>query len=56
MISTITISTYVVLTTLGKIYPDHMGMNPDDRDVAEIEEIHLGLGMDLRTLNTAIGR
>ena len=49
-----TISSNVVLTTLGTIYPDHMEMDLE-RDVVEMEEIRLGLGMDLGTLSTAIG-
>ena len=49
-----TISSNVVLTTLGTIYPDHMDMDIE-RDVVEMEEIRLGLGMDLGTLSTAIG-
>ena len=49
-----TISSNVVLTTLGTIYPDHMDMDLE-RDVVEMEEIRLGLGMDLGTLSTAIG-
>jgi hypothetical protein len=49
-----TISSNVVLTTLGTIYLDHMDMDLE-RDVDEMEEIHLGLGMDLGTLSTAIG-
>lgn len=49
-----TISSNVVLTTLGTIYPDHMDMDLE-RDVVEMEEIRLGLGMDLGALSTAIG-
>lgn len=49
-----TISSNVVLTTLGTIYPDHMDMDLE-RDVVEMEDIRLGLGMDLGTLSTAIG-
>ncbi|KAF9479410.1 hypothetical protein BDN70DRAFT_932567 [Pholiota conissans] len=49
-----TISSNVVLTTLGSIHPDHMDMDIE-RDVVEMEEIRLGLGMDLGSLSTAIG-
>ncbi|KAF8808162.1 hypothetical protein BYT27DRAFT_7099218 [Phlegmacium glaucopus] len=49
-----TVSSNVVLTTLGTIYPDHMDMDLE-RDVVEMEEIRFGLGMDLGSLSTAIG-
>lgn len=49
-----TISSNVVLTTLGTIYPDHMDMDLE-RDVVEMEDIRFGLGMDLGSLSTAIG-
>ena len=49
-----TISSNVVLTTLGTIYPDHMDIDLE-RDVVEMEDIRFGLGMDLGSLSTAIG-
>jgi hypothetical protein len=49
-----TISSNVVLTTLGTIYPDHMDVDLE-RDVVEMEDIYFGLGMDLGSLSTAIG-
>src|ERR1700678_1071077 len=49
-----TISSNVVLTTLGTIYPDHMDVDLE-RDVVEMEDICFGLGMDLGSLSTAIG-
>jgi hypothetical protein len=49
-----TIGSNVVLTTLGSIHPDHMDIDIE-RDVVEMEEIRLGLGMDLGNLSTAIG-
>ena len=49
-----TISSNVVLTTLGTIYPDHMDMDLE-RDIVEMEDIRFGLGMDLGNLSTAIG-
>ncbi|KAJ3504709.1 hypothetical protein NLJ89_g7792 [Agrocybe chaxingu] len=49
-----TISSNVVLTTLGSIHP-----NPTDieleHDVVEMEDIRLGLGMNLGSLSTAVG-
>ncbi|KAJ7103212.1 hypothetical protein B0H15DRAFT_200704 [Mycena belliarum] len=41
----------IVLSTLGSILPDL----DIEQDVAELEEIRLGLGMDLGSLSTAIG-
>jgi hypothetical protein len=49
-----TISSNVVLTTLGSIHPDHMDLDLE-QDVVEMEDIRLGLGMDLGNLSTAIG-
>lgn len=49
-----TINSNVVLTTLGSIRPHHMDIDLE-RDVVEMEEIRLGLGMDLGSLSTAIG-
>ena len=49
-----TISSNVVLTTLGTIYPDPMDMDLE-RDAVEMEDIRFGLGMDLGSLSTAIG-
>lgn len=49
-----TINSNVVLTTLGSIHPHHMDIDLE-RDVVEMEEIRLGLGMDLGSLSTAIG-
>ncbi|KJA28378.1 hypothetical protein HYPSUDRAFT_697811 [Hypholoma sublateritium FD-334 SS-4] len=49
-----TINSNVVLTTLGSIHPHHMDID-FERDVVEMEEIRLGLGMDLGSLSTAIG-
>lgn len=49
-----TVSSNVVLTTLGTIYPDHMDVDLE-RDVVEMEDIRFGLGMDLGSLSTAIG-
>ncbi|RDB29202.1 hypothetical protein Hypma_015835 [Hypsizygus marmoreus] len=50
-----TVSSNVMLSTLGSIPPD-MDLDLDiERDVAEMEDIRLGLGMDLGSLSTAIG-
>lgn len=49
-----TISSNVVLTTLGSIHPDHMEVDLE-QDVVEMDDIRLGLGMNLGTLSTAIG-
>ena len=49
-----TLSSNVVLTTLGSIHPDHMDLDLE-QDVVELDDIHLGLGMNLGTLSTAIG-
>ncbi|KIM47445.1 hypothetical protein M413DRAFT_22112 [Hebeloma cylindrosporum] len=49
-----TISSNVVLTTLGSIHPDHMDLDLE-QDVVEMEDIRLGLGMDLGNLSTAVG-
>ena len=48
-----TIGSNVVLSTLGSIPPD---VDLDiERDLAEMDDIRLGLGMDLGSLSTAIG-
>lgn len=48
-----TIGSNVVLSTLGSIPPD---MDIDiERDMVEMDDIRLGLGMDLGSLSTAIG-
>lgn len=49
-----TLSSGVVLTTLGSIHPDPIDVDLE-RDAVEMEDIRLGLGMDLGTLSTAIG-
>jgi hypothetical protein len=49
-----TLSSNVVLTTLGSIHPDHMEVDLE-QDVVEMDDIRLGLGMNLGTLSTAIG-
>jgi len=49
-----TLSSNVVLTTLGSIHPDHMEIDLE-QDVVEMDDIRLGLGMNLGTLSTAIG-
>ncbi|KAF8640368.1 hypothetical protein AX17_000039 [Amanita inopinata Kibby_2008] len=48
-----TVSSNVLLSTLGSIPPE---MDIDvEQDVAEMDDIHLGLGMELGSLSTAIG-
>lgn len=48
-----TVSSNVMLSTLGSIPPD---MDLDlEQDIVEMEDIRLGLGMDLGSLSTAIG-
>ncbi|KAF9535594.1 hypothetical protein CPB83DRAFT_21382 [Crepidotus variabilis] len=49
-----TLSSNVVLTTLGSIHPDPMDVDLE-QDAVELEDIRLGLGMDLGVLSTAIG-
>lgn len=49
-----TLSSNLVLTTLGSIHPDHMEVDLE-QDVVEMDDIRLGLGMNLGTLSTAIG-
>ncbi|PPR03796.1 hypothetical protein CVT24_007476 [Panaeolus cyanescens] len=54
VVSTIS-SNHVVLTTLGSIiHPDPMDLDLE-QDVVELDDIRLGLGMDLGSLSTAIG-
>lgn len=43
-----TVSSNVMLSTLGSI-----GL--DERDIVEMEEMHLEIGMDLGSLSTAVG-
>ncbi|KAF8078929.1 hypothetical protein FPV67DRAFT_1466873 [Lyophyllum atratum] len=48
-----TASSNIMLSTLGSIHPD---MDLDiEQDVADLEAIHLGMGMDLGSLSTAMG-
>ena len=49
-----TISSGLVLTTLGSIHPHHMDIDLE-QDVVEMDDIRLGLGMNLGILSTAIG-
>jgi len=49
-----TISSNVVLTTLGSIHPDQMDIDLE-QDVMEMDDISVGQGMDLGNLSTAIG-
>ncbi|KAF8899020.1 hypothetical protein BD779DRAFT_53747 [Infundibulicybe gibba] len=49
---TATMESNVVLSTLGSIPPDEMDI---EQDMVEMEDIRLGLGMDLGSLSTAIG-
>ncbi len=48
-----TVSSNVVLSTLGSI-PHDVDLDIG-RDVVEMDDIHLGLGMELGSLSTAIG-
>ncbi|PPQ79408.1 hypothetical protein CVT25_002678 [Psilocybe cyanescens] len=49
-----TISSNVVLTTLGSIHPDHMDIDLE-QDVVEMDDIRYGMGMPLGALNAAVG-
>ncbi|KAH9486229.1 hypothetical protein JR316_0000293 [Psilocybe cubensis] len=49
-----TISSNVVLTTLGSIHPDHMDIDIE-QDVVEMDDIRYGMGMPLGTLSAAVG-
>lgn len=48
-----TISSNVVLTTLGSMHPDHM--DDMEQDVVEMDDIRFNLGMPLGALSAAIG-